>query len=153
MATGIPRRRGRISRAQQFRLRLDYPGKKPDQAILAAPASRFESSDCGPNRLYHADNLDVLPTLSRDRNVAGKVRLVYIDPPFSTSSTFESRKQRHAYTDDLTGPAYVESLRERLVWIHRLLAADGSLYLHLDERMTSYIRVILDEIFGPQQLP
>ena len=75
--------------------------------------------------------------LRGDRQVAGKVRLIYIDPPFSTATIFESRKQRLAYADDLTGPAFVESLRERLIWLHRLLADDGSLYLHLDERMIS----------------
>ena len=154
MAVGIPKKRALTSRVQQPLLRLHYSGKKTEQAILAAPAAvSFSSSRAGerkPNRLYHAENIDVLPALARDQNVVGKVRLIYIDPPFSTSSMFESRKQRHAYTDDLTGAAFIESLRERLVWLHRLLADDGSLYLHLDERMTTYMRVILDEIFGPQ---
>ena len=150
MAIGIPKKRGRTSREQQIGPRLDYPGKKSEQTILARPAPCFESSGAGPNRLYHADNLDVLSALAQDSEVAGKVRLVYIDPPFSTSSTYESRTHRHAYTDDLTGPVYVESLRERLVWLYRLLAEDGSLYLHLDGRMISYFRVILDEIFGTE---
>ena len=76
------------------------------------------------------------------------MRLVYIDPPFATASAFESRKQNHAYDDYTVGPAFVEALRERLILIHQLLADDGSLYLHLDERMIFNFRVILDEIFG-----
>ena len=149
MAVGIPRKSGSLD--QQHGSRLEYSGKKTAEAILAVPTGYYESiHGTGPNRLYHADNIGVLSALARDHQVAGKVRLIYIDPPFSTASIFESRKQRIAYTDDLTGPAFIESLRERLIWLHRLLADDGSLYLHLDERMTSYMRVILDEIFGPK---
>ena len=151
MAVGIPGKNGRLGQRQEHGLHLEYSGKKTAQEILAAPAGHYESTHvAGTNRLYHADNLGVLSALAQDRQVAGKVRLVYIDPPFSTAATFESRKQRIAYADDLTGPAFVESLRERLIWLHRLLADDGSLYLHLDERMISYMRVILDEIFGPK---
>jgi len=101
-------------------------------------------------KLYYGDNLSVLAALAQDAATAGKVRLVYIDPPFATAAAFESRKQKHAYDDHLVGPEYVESLRERLILIHRLLADDGSLYLHLDERMVFHFRVILDEIFGEQ---
>ena len=73
---------------------------------------------------------------------------VYIDPPYATDSAFESRKQKHAYDDHLVGAGFVEALRERLVFIHRLLANNGSIYLHLDERMAFYFRIVLDEVFG-----
>jgi len=86
--------------------------------------------------------------LAREHSIAGQVRLVYIDPPFSTASEFQCRKQNHAYDDSLVGAEFLEFLRERLIWIHRLLADDGSLYLHLDERMAFHFRIILDEIFG-----
>ncbi|MBI3946109.1 MAG: site-specific DNA-methyltransferase [Armatimonadetes bacterium] len=158
MAVPIPGRRvQRTNRAQGYvgenGLRLEYPGKKPVQDILSTAPGCYvpaETWGSGENRLYHSDNLPVLAALARDGSVAGKVRLVYIDPPFATAATFESRKQKHAYDDHLVGPAFVESLRERLIWIHRLLADDGSLYLHLDERMVFHFRVILDEIFGEQ---
>ena len=151
MAVGISGKNGRPGPRQQHGVRLEYSGKKTAREILASPAGDYETKHAeGPNRLYHADNLGVLSALARDRQVAGKVRLIYIDPPFSTATIFKSRKQRLAYVDDLTGPAFVESLRERLIWLHRLLADDGSLYLHLDERMISYMRVMLDEIFGPK---
>lgn len=131
--------------------RLEYPGKKSVEEILATPAGQYQPNPTyvgGDNRLYHADNLGVLSALVQDKSVVGKVKLVYIDPPFATASSFASRKQKHAYNDYLVGPAFVEALRERLVLIHRLLADDGSLYLHLDERMIFHFRVILDEIFG-----
>jgi adenine-specific DNA-methyltransferase len=131
--------------------RLEYTGKKSEETILSTPAGRYEPNSAyvdGENRLYHADNLGVLAALVQNEEVAGKVKLVYIDPPFATAAAFESRKQEHAYDDHLVGPAFVESLRERLILIHRLLADDGSLYLHLDERMIFHFRVVLDEIFG-----
>ena len=134
---------------QEFR--LEYPGKKSKETILATPAGQYEPNGAyigGENRLYHADNLAVLAALAQDKEVTGKVKLVYIDPPFATAGALESRKQKHAYSALLVGPAFVESLRERLILIHRLLADDGSLYLHLDERMIFHLRVVLDEIFG-----
>ncbi len=104
----------------------------------------------GTNRLIFGENLGVLAALAQDEQVNGKVRLIYIDPPFATQSAFQSRKLAHAYEDALAGAEFIEFLRERLVLLHRLLADDGSLYLHLDERMTFPMRVILDEIFGPR---
>lgn len=151
MAVPIPTKGRRVdaARAEQ-ELRLEYPGKKPVEDILATPPGRYfpDSTSTNDNRLYHGDNLAALAALAQDKAVAGQIKLVYIDPPFATAAAFESRKQQHAYDDHLVGPAFVESLRERLIFIHRLLAADGSLYLHLDERMMCHMRIILDEIFG-----
>lgn len=157
MAVPIPGRgkhtNGVEAHSAEQGLRLEYPGKKPAEKILATPPGRYETSmaQCGgENRLYHGDNLGVLALLAQDESVAGKVRLVYIDPPFSTAAAFESRKQKHAYNDHLVGPEFVEALRERLILIHQILADDGSLYLHLDERMAFHFRVIMDEVFGEQ---
>ena len=83
-----------------------------------------------------------------DRKIAGKVRLVYIDPPYSTQTAFHSRKLSHAYEDNLTGAEFIEFLRARLIMLRELLAEDGSIYLHLDEKMIFHIKVIMDEIFG-----
>ena len=155
MAVPIPgkakRTNGVKSHSDAQGFRLEYPDKKSEEAILATPAGRYEPNAAhvgGENRLYHADNLAALAAFALDEEVAGRVKLVYIDPPFATAAAFESRKQKHAYDDHLVGPAFVESLRERLILIHRLLADDGSLYLHLDERMIFHFRVVLDEIFG-----
>lgn len=156
MAVPIPRKRKhskdeRDNPADTIGFRLEYPGKKSIEEILATPAGHYVPNPThvgGDNRLYHADNLAVLSALAQDASVAGKVKLVYIDPPFATASTFESRDQNHAYDDHLVGSAFVESLRERLILIHRLLSDDGSLYLHLDERMAFHFRIILDEVFG-----
>lgn len=155
MAVPIPskskRSNGKQGHVEELFLRLEYPGKKPVSEILAMPPGVYIPNPDfaeGSNRLYHGDNLPLLAALAQDESVAGKVKLVYIDPPFATAAAFESRKQKHAYDDHLVGPAFVEALRERLIFLHRLLADDGSLYLHLDDRMTFHMRLILDEIFG-----
>lgn len=148
MATGVPKTNGKKT---EEAICLAYPGKKPVEEILQTPpATLVQVGQKHPhdNRLIFAENLGALAALAQDKNLSGQVRLVYIDPPFATQSTFHSRKFNHAYEDTLAGTEFIEFLRERLVWLYQLLADDGSLYLHLDERMVSYFRVILDEIFG-----
>ncbi len=149
MATGVPRTNGKQTVEA---IRLKYPGKKSLQDILQTPPTRLVQvgeKHQRDNRLIFADNIGVLAALSNDETICGRVRLVYIDPPFSTQSAFQSRKLDQAYEDTLAGAEFIEFLRERLIWLHKLLTDDGSLYLHLDERMVFHFRVILDEIFGP----
>ncbi|WP_289501408.1 site-specific DNA-methyltransferase [Gloeocapsopsis sp. IPPAS B-1203] len=100
------------------------------------------------NRLIYGENLRVLKALLDDVNVAGKVRLIYIDPPYATGSGFESRKQSHAYHDLINGADYLEFLRQRLILLRELLANDGSIYVHLDDNMAFPVKVLMDEIFG-----
>jgi len=147
MATGTPKR-AQNSKSETV---LAYEGKRDPADILAEehpethPVWNHGNAD---NRLYFGDNLAVLKALRDDEQVAGKVRLVYIDPPFATQSAFHSRKLARAYDDNLSGAHFVEFLRERLILLHDLLAKDGSLYLHLDEKMIFHAKLILDEIFG-----
>jgi adenine-specific DNA-methyltransferase len=86
--------------------------------------------------------------LLHDKTVTGKIRLIYIDPPYATNSVFQTRKQQDAYTDLLTGNDYVSFMRERLLLMKELLADDGSIYVHLDCKMVFHIKVLMDEIFG-----
>ena len=140
-----------LPRTRHDGFRLEYAGKKSATDILLTVPGRYESVPpyiAGDNRLYWADNLGVLASLLREKEVSGQVRLVYIDPPFATAAAFESRQFNHAYDDYLVGPNFVETLRERLILIYHLLAENGSLYLHLDERMVFHFRIVLDEIFG-----
>ena len=140
-----------LPRTRHDGFRLEYAGKKSATDILLTVPGQYESVPpyiAGDNRLYWADNLGVLASLLREKEVSGQVRLVYIDPPFATAAAFESRQFNHAYDDYLVGPNFVETLRERLILIYHLLAENGSLYLHLDERMVFHFRIVLDEIFG-----
>lgn len=100
------------------------------------------------NRLIAGDNLRVMRSLLEDRTVAGRVRLVYIDPPFATGFRFESAQVGVAFDDHERGADYLESLRRRLVLLNELLAADGSIYVHLDATMLFHVKLLMDEVFG-----
>ena len=97
--------------------------------------------------------------LLRERNLQGKIDLVYIDPPFATGSNFtitedraatisNSRSGSIAYSDRLTGFEFIEFLRERLLLLSELLSAKGSIYLHIDYKIGHYVKVMMDEVFG-----
>lgn len=103
------------------------------------------------NRLYHGDNLTVLTALLDDPEVCGQVQLAYLDPPYTTGRKFLTKDLKLAYTDTDTVPELTEHLRARLELLHTLLAPGGALYLHLDERMSAYMRPVLDSIFGAKQ--
>jgi adenine-specific DNA-methyltransferase len=110
--------------------------------------------------LVLGDNLQVLRTLlsykqqGRLRNPDGTngVRLCYIDPPFATRRSFAGRQNEQVFEDRVAGAEFVEFLRRRLILIRELLTPDGSLYLHLDSNKVHYMKVVLDEIFGANNL-
>jgi len=133
-------------------MRLEYEGKATKEEIVAIPPGNismlWEEGQAIHNRLYYGDNLSVLATLSQDPAIKGKVKLIYIDPPYATNSVFQSRSQVDAYEDLLRGSHFVEFLRKRLILLRELLADDGSIYVHLDENMAFHIKVIMDEVFG-----
>ena len=130
---------------------INYEGKQPtDKVIKRAVKYNYEKlvgSD-NDNSLYYGDNLDVLQHLFKNKNLKGKVKLVYIDPPYSTNSVFRSKDQKDSYKDDLVGSHYIEFLRQRLILLHQLISDDGSIYLHLDSNMVFEAKILLDEIFG-----
>ena len=150
MATGIPKRLG--NGRSESTIFLSYPNKAARDEILNHNPARVVSLWRHPlasgNRLYYGDNLDLLAALSNDPAVSGRVRLVYIDPPFATEGVFLSRKQEHAYHDLLSGAEYLETLRKRLILLHKILAEDGSIYVHIDEKMVFHLKLIMDEVFG-----
>ena len=98
------------------------------------------------NLLIQGDNYHALHALARIPEYAeqylGKVKLVYIDPPFNTGQAFEH------YDDSLEHSVWLGMMRERLLLIRELMAADGSLWVHLDDAEMAYCRALLDEVFG-----
>ena len=132
---------------------LTYPGKQSQKDILGRISkplielTRFSQiSNPWFNRLIWGDNIDALLNLVSE--FAKKIHLIYIDPPFSTNSSFSNKEFDHAYDDFRTGTEYIEFIRERLIILYELLADDGSIYVHLDNKMIFEIKVIMDEIFG-----
>ncbi len=106
------------------------------------------------NLLVFGDNLQILKTFYKDGDslikgkVKGKVKLIYIDPPFATEQDFKGNKGQKAYSDKAKGAEFVEFLRRRLVLMHEILADDGSIFVHLDRKKAQYMKVVLDEVFG-----
>ncbi len=161
MATGVSKTRWKVtspspleSAERDTPVHITFTGERNKKSVLnTKPADLLiawpeYTSEASPNRLYYGDNLPILAALLREPQVQGHVRLIYIDPPYATSSVFQSRGQADAYADLLEGASYIEFMRERLILLHELLADDGSIYVHLDENMAFYIKVVMDEIFG-----
>jgi len=98
------------------------------------------------NLLIRGDALSALTSLIkipefRDEYV-GKVKLVYIDPPFNTQQAFEH------YDDALEHSVWLTMMRDRLLQLKRLLAKDGSVWVHCDDSEQHRLRCVLDEVFG-----
>ena len=147
MATGTPKKLHKSNSV----ISLSYSGKKKsDELMLGVSADLIplKLNHSSKSRLIFGENSLVLRSLLKDPDLSGKVKLIYIDPPYATETTFHSRSLTHAYDDILSGADYLEFLRERLILLHELLAQDGSIYLHLDEKMVFHAKVLLDEIFG-----
>lgn len=116
------------------------------------------------NRLILGDNLSLMTALLPEYE--GRINLIYTDPPFFTNRKYSARigrdedsrkpdqwKTAEGYHDHWDGlDAYLDFLYQRLALMHRLLAPNGTLYLHLDWHADSYARLLLDELFGPDHL-
>lgn len=110
------------------------------------------------NMLVFGDNLQLLKNIYENEDpiikdkVKDKVKIIYIDPPFATEDEFKNKKGAKAYSDKVKGSQFIEFLRRRLILAREILSDDGSIFVHLDYRMSHYIKVILDEIFGKNNL-
>lgn len=130
---------------------LTYKGKISKSEILNFPYEDsviIKQNNHSNNHLYYGDNLPILLSFLQNKNIQRKIKLIYIDPPFSTKSIFQSRSQTDAYCDLLEGNNYLEFMRRRLIILRELLSDDGSIYVHLDSNMVFHIKIIMDEIFG-----
>ena len=108
---------------------------------------KLGAGDSKPNRLLLADARVLLGTLAD-----GSVDLAYADPPFATGQVRRgpgAEVAQHRYDDTLDDPvAYRAWLEPHLAELHRVLAPTGSLFLHLDHRMSAHARIALDAVFG-----
>lgn len=104
---------------------------------------RVSSADLFDNRLIFGDNLLALKALEQE--FSGKVKCVFIDPPYNTGSAFTH------YDDGLEHSIWLGLMRDRLEIIHRLLSDDGSLWITIDDNEAHYLKVLCDEIFGRRE--
>ncbi|MBE3144822.1 MAG: site-specific DNA-methyltransferase, partial [Planctomycetes bacterium] len=176
-------------KAAKGRPMLTWVGKRPLRNVLAYPAQLVEAySPTLPTQiisqpdlwsdwpeslpkgglLFHGDNKDVLAYLLAN-GFRGKVKLVYIDPPFDSGADYIRKVtlrgvkgtakldgegydlgEQVQYTDIWTNDNYLQFMYERLILIKELLSEDGSIALHCDARKGSYLRILLDEVFGSE---
>ncbi|MBA4260999.1 MAG: site-specific DNA-methyltransferase [Comamonadaceae bacterium] len=101
---------------------------------------RVTENDLFDNRLIKGDNLLALKALEAE--FTGKVKCVFIDPPYNTGSAFTH------YDDGLEHSIWLGLMRDRLEIIRRLLAEDGSLWITIDDNEAHYLKVLCDEVFG-----
>ncbi len=156
---------------------LRWRGKETKVKTVSLPFQTVERIDPGgsdwqsdlqgwTNRLIWGDNKNVMASLLDE--FEGQVDLIYIDPPFATGANFTAKVQvgeagdkaekaasiieQKAYNDTWgRGRAsYLQMMYERLALMYRLLSDTGSIYVHLDYRMDSYIRLIMGDIFGEE---
>lgn len=90
--------------------------------------------------LIHGDNLLALKALEAE--YSGRVKCIYIDPPYNTGNAFEH------YDDGVEHSIWLSLMRERLELLHKLLAKDGSIWISIDDEEQAYLKVLMDEIFG-----
>lgn len=147
---------------KQKEYELTYADKAREEDIiadtLAAPLQEVRTfnsdnkfDDGWTNKLIFGDNLMALKNLYEDQKIKGKVKLIYIDPPFATKQDFMKDEEK-AYRDKIVGSKFLEFTRKRLVFLKEILASDGSIYVHLDQKKGHYIKVLMDEIFGETNL-
>lgn len=124
----------------------DVRPKLEPRILLEDPAKsyhakhRVSDNDIFDNRLIFGDNLLALKALEQE--FAGKVKCVFIDPPYNTGSAFTH------YDDGVEHSIWLSLMRDRLEIIRRLLSDDGSLWITIDDNEAHYLKVLCDEIFG-----
>ena len=127
-----------IGKDQRPRLEPRILLEDPEKSYHAK--ERVSDNDLFDNKLIFGDNLLALKALEQD--YTGKVKCVFIDPPYNTGSAFEH------YDDGLEHSLWLSLMRDRLEIIRNLLSDDGSLWITIDDNEAHYLKVICDEIFG-----
>lgn len=133
------------------RLELTWIGKEnrpklEPRILLEDPSKSYHASarrgkdDHFDNRLIFGDNLLALKALESE--FAGKIKCIYIDPPYNTGSAFEH------YDDGIEHSLWLSLMRDRLEILRRLLAKDGAIWVTIDDNEGHYLKVMMDEIFS-----
>ena len=118
---------------------LRIASRVPYRLLEEAPDLSAGEPDTG-NILIQGDNLEALKALLPF--YAGRVKCIYIDPPYNTHSAFEH------YDDNLEHTQWLAMMWPRLELLRDLLAEDGSIWVQLDDNEAHYLKVVMDEVFG-----
>ena len=136
--------------ARKQRLELTWIGKEDRRRLeprilledleKSYHAKRKAPSDIFDNLLIHGDNLLALKGLEQE--YAGKIRCIFIDPPYNTGSAFTH------YEDGLEHSLWLSLIRDRLDALRTLLSDDGAIWITIDDNEAHYLKVLCDEVFG-----
>ena len=117
----------------------------------------FGDKDQYSGEVYCADNLEIMRSLARS-DFKGKFQMIYMDPPFYSGAKYFSRRsdgsKKLAYSD-VWGSGlleYLEMIAKRILIAKELLSDDGLIWIHLDYRAVHYVKIIMDEIFGMENM-
>ena len=132
------------------KLELTWIGKEKQtrlesRILVEVPEKSYHSkekkgeNDQFENMLIHGDNLLALKALEQD--FTGKIKCIYIDPPFNTKKAFTH------YDDCLEHSIWLDLMRKRLEILYKLLDDSGTIYVHIDDNEQAYLKVLMDEIF------
>ena len=126
------------------KLELTWVGKYDDKIIepriLMEDREKSYGDPQSENMLIHGDNLIALQALQQD--FCGRIKCIYIDPPYNTGSAFEY------YDDGLEHSEWLQMIYQRVELLHELLSEDGFLCCHIDDSESHYLKCVLDELFG-----
>lgn len=125
---------------KEKRARLEPRILIEDPAKSYHAAKRVSKDDIFDNMLIHGDNLLALKALEQE--YVGKVKCIYIDPPYNTGNAFEH------YDDGIEHSLWLSLMRDRLELLRNLLSDDGSIWINLDDNESHYCKVLCDELFG-----
>jgi adenine-specific DNA-methyltransferase len=142
-----------VSTQKKQKLELTWIGKEnrprlEPRILLEDPEKSYHAkqrvteNDIFDNRLIFGDNLLALKALEQE--FAGKVKCIFIDPPYNTGSAFAQ------YDDGIEHSLWLSLMRDRLNILCRLLAGTGSIWITIDDNEAHYLKVLCDEIFGRQ---
>lgn len=131
---------------KQQKLELTWIGKGEEptlepRILIENPKYSYGNPNT-ENMLIHGDNLLALKALEQD--YAGKVKMIYIDPPYNTGNAFEH------YDDNLEHSIWLSLIKPRIEILRTLLSNDGSLWISIDDDESHYLKILCDEIFGRQ---
>ena len=117
-----------------------YDEKVVEPRILLEDKSKSYGDPSSGNMLIHGDNLIALQALQQD--FAGRVKCIYIDPPYNTGNAFDY------YDDAVEHSIWLSLMKQRIVLLRELLSEEGSIWIQIDDEEQAYLKVLCDEIFG-----
>jgi site-specific DNA-methyltransferase (adenine-specific) len=142
-------------------VQLNWEGKRAITKIRQYPKRCLQQSTHPEFHLFWGDNFHVLGSLLE--RYKGKVQLIYLDPPFDSHANYnrivrlrgrniKNKVRIQQYNDHWNHSQYLQFMYERLILLREFLSENGSIYLHADWHRIHHLRMLMDEIFGPEKL-